>query len=204
MMNRIKELRNAYGMKQTELAKKLNVSQAALSGYETGKYEPDYHTLHKLSMILSTSIDYLLGGNAPQIIPVESERGARIKVFAKIPAGVPIEAIEDIVDFEDIPADMMKGGKDYIGFRVSGNSMYPKYLEEDTVIVRRQPDCESGQDCVVYINGYDATLKKVIKQENGLWLQPLNPSYEPKFYPYDGDESVTILGVVVEVRRRIL
>lgn len=143
---------------------KLNVSQAALSGYETGKYEPDYDTLHKLSMILSTSIDYLLGGNAPQIIPVESERGARIEVFAKIPAGVPIEAIEDIVDFEDIPADMMTGGKDYIGFRVSGNSMYPKYLEEDTVIVRRQPDCESGQDCVVYINGYDATLKKVIKQ----------------------------------------
>jgi SOS-response transcriptional repressor LexA len=54
--------------------------------------------------------------------------------------------------------------------------MYPKYFEEDTVIVLRQPECESGQDCVVYVNGYDATLKKVIKQENGIWLQPLNPA----------------------------
>ena len=118
-----------------------------------------------------------------------------------------IQGLSAIVGKESVLTDektILESAKDYIGFRVSGNSMYPKYLEEDTVIVRRQPDCESGQDCVVYINGYDATLKKVIKQENGLWLQPLNPSYEPKFYPYDGDESVTILGVVVEVRRRIL
>jgi len=204
MKNRIKELRTVLGIKQTELAKKLNVSQAALSGYETGKYEPDYETLRRLSSLLGTTIDYLLGGSAPQIVPLEHTHAARIKVYAKIPAGIPIEALDEVVDFEDISVDMTRGGKDYIGFRVSGNSMYPKYLEEDTVIVRRQPECESGQDCVVYINGYDATLKKVIKQENGIWLQPLNPSYEPKFYPYDGEESVTILGVVVEVRRRIL
>ena len=43
--------------------------------------------------------------------------------------------------------------------------MYPKYMDGDTLIIRLQPDCESGQDAVVYINGYDATLKKVIKNK---------------------------------------
>ena len=43
--------------------------------------------------------------------------------------------------------------------------MYPKYMDGDTLIIQLQPDCESGQDAVVYINGYDATLKKVSKQQ---------------------------------------
>ena len=112
--------------------------------------------------------------------------------------------MEDVVDFEDISADMLKGDKEYIGFRVSGSSMYPKYFENDTVIVLRQEDCENGQDAVVYVNGYDATLKKIVKQDNGIWLQPLNPSYEPVFYPYSGNDTISILGIVVEVRRRIV
>ena len=201
MDNRIKALRKAHNITQTQLAGLLGVSQAALSGYETGKFEPDHDTLKKIAKTLHTSIDYLLGGD---ITTVRGKDSARIKVFAKLPAGIPIEALEDVVDFEDISADMLKGDKEYIGFRVSGSSMYPKYLENDTVIVLRQEDCENGQDAVVYVNGYDATLKKIVKQDNGIWLQPLNPSYEPVFYPYSGKDTISILGIVVEVRRRIV
>lgn len=201
-MNRIKEMRIAQKLRQTELASLLNVSQAALSGYETGKYEPDQNTLKRIAKILNTSIDYLLGAEKNSATEA-TKQSARINVYAKIPAGIPIEAIDDIVDFEDIPYEMIKGGKDYIGFKVQGSSMYPKYIEGDTVIVLRQPDCESGQDCVVYVNGYDATLKKVVKQENGIWLQPLNPTYEPAFYPFDGENQITILGVVKQIRRDI-
>jgi repressor LexA len=100
-MNRIKELRTARNMKQVELARKLNVSQAALSGYETGKYEPDNETIKKIARIFNTSVDYLLGGDA-SAAAYQNGNGARIKVFAKIPAGIPIEALEDVVDFEDI------------------------------------------------------------------------------------------------------
>lgn len=128
----------------------------------------------------------------------------RIKVYGSVPAGVPIEAVEDVVDWEDIPMDWLKGGQRYIGLRVIGDSMYPKYIEGDTIIVRLQPDCENGQDAVVYVNGYDATLKKVLKNEAGIMLQPLNPSYEPKQYN-SGDERypISILGVVVEIRRKV-
>lgn len=206
-MNRIKQIRTAKKLNQTELARLVGVSQAALSGYETGKFEPDQETLIKIARVLETSLDHLLGNDdalrREQQHLSGSASGVRINVYAKIPAGIPLEAVDDIVDFEDIPYDMTKGGKEYIGFKISGSSMYPKYIEGDTVIVLRQPDCNSGQDCVVYVNGYDATLKKVVKQENGIWLQPLNPTFEAVFYPYNGKNEIKILGIVKQIRRDI-
>ena len=115
-----------------------------------------------------------------------------------MPAGVSIDAIEDIVDWEDIPTEWLNGGREYFGLKVKGDSMYPKYMEGDTIIVRKENDCESGQDCVVYVNGYDATLKKVIKKQDCIIWQPL------KIYDYnDEDNPVIIAGVVVEIRRTV-
>ena len=91
-----------------------------------------------------------------------------------------------------------------MGLIVSGDSMYPKYQDGDVIIVKLQPDCENGQDCVVYVNGCDSTLKKVVKERDGIMLQPLNPEYVPKKYNYaDELNPVTIIGVVVELRRKI-
>ncbi len=129
----------------------------------------------------------------------------RIPVLGYIPAGIPIEAVEDIVDWEDLSLEQFNSENQYIGLRVKGDSMEPRYIEGDTLIVRVQSDCESGQDAIVYVNGYDATLKRVVKQQFGIMLQPLNPRYEPAFYEY-GDEAspIVIAGVVVEIRRKVL
>ncbi len=82
--------------------------------------------------------------------------------------------------------------------------MYPKYFEGDIVIIELTPDCDSGKDAVVYINGYDATLKEVHKEKDGwITLKPLNPEYPPKNYKSDLDNYVTILGIVKELRRKV-
>ena len=83
--------------------------------------------------------------------------------------------------------------------------MSPNYLDNDIIIVKKQEDCESGQDCVVAVNGYDATFKRVIKKENFIILQPLNTSYEPITYTNKEIEElpVRILGVAVEIRRSL-
>ncbi len=129
----------------------------------------------------------------------------RIKVYGSVPAGVPIEAVEDVLDWEDVPMDWVATGDKYIGLKVKGDSMAPKYVDGDTVIVKLQPDCESGQDAIVYVNGYDATLKRVIKQPDGIMLQPINPDYEPKKYDYNDERfAVSILGIVVELRRKMV
>lgn len=200
-MNRIKELRNQNNLKQAELAKLLNVSPAALSGYETGKFEAELITYEKMAKIFDVSLDYLLGRDA-----AHSSEGIRIPVLGSVPAGIPIEAIEDIVGWEDLPKSMATGGREYFALQVKGDSMWPDYLPGDTVIVRKQPTCQSGEDCILYINGYEATLKQVrLNDDHSLTIVPRNQSYPPRTYSPEEIESlpVSIAGVVVELRRKI-
>lgn len=185
---------------QAEIAASIGVSAQTFNTWVKGIAIPRMGKIQKLA-------DYFHINKSDLIDDIAGDPTTppnRIKVYGSVPAGVPIEAIEDIVDWEDIPLDWLSGGREYLGLRVKGKSMEPKYLEGDTIIVLRQDDCESGQDAVVYVNGYDATLKKVIKQQFGIVLQPLNPDFEPMFYDY-GDESdpIRILGVVVEIRRKV-
>jgi repressor LexA len=100
---------------------------------------------------------------------------------------------------------MFTGDKEYFGVRVSGDSMYPEYRDKDILIVQKINDCESGQDCIVMINGNDGTFKRVKKTEEGIILQPLNPNYEIKFYSNKEIEElpIKIIGVVKEIRRTI-
>lgn len=200
-MNRIKELRTTANIKQAELAKAIKVSPAALSGYETEKYEADLDTYRRIAEYFGVSLGYLLGGDDASVNAI------RVPVFRAIPAGIPLEAIEDVVDWEELPQSMAKGGKEYFALRVSGDSMWPEYLDGDVVIVRRAETCNSGDVCVVYVNGFDATLKEVKLDEihGTLTIVPRNPSYPPRTFTRQEiqDLPVTIAGVVVELRRKI-
>ena len=115
-----------------------------------------------------------------------------------------MECIEDVIDTEEIDADMLKGGKQYFGLKIKGDSMYPEYLDNDTIILEKVDDCESGDDCVIMVNGNDATFKRVFKNQNGIILQPLNNNYQPMIYTNEQIEDlpVRVIGKVVELRRR--
>ena len=134
----------------------------------------------------------------------EKNNSAVVFIYGSIPAGIPMECIEDVIDTEEIPADMLKGGKQYFGLKVKGNSMEPEYLDGDTLILEKADNCESGDDCVVMVNGNDGTFKRVFKNENGIILQPLNPSYSPMVYSNEQIEKlpVRIIGIVEEIRRK--
>lgn len=60
-VNRIREYRRKMGMTQVELAKKLRIGQGTLSGYETGRFEPDMNTMRRLAEIFGASLDTLFG-----------------------------------------------------------------------------------------------------------------------------------------------
>lgn len=129
---------------------------------------------------------------------------ALVFIYGTIPAGIPMECIEDVIDTEEISSDMLKGGKQYFGLKIKGNSMSPEYLDGDTIILEKVDDCESGQDCVVMVNGNDGTFKRVFKNETGIILQPLNPEFQPLIYTNDQIKTlpVRVIGKVVELRRK--
>lgn len=140
---------------------------------------------------------------------------AIVFVYGTIPAGIPMECIEDIIDTEEIPASMLNGGKEYFGLKIKGSSMSPTYLDGDTIILEKVDDCESGQDAVVMVNGNDGTFKRVFKDMDAktITLQPLNTNLgsdgKPLFQPVTFNEKqieelpVRIIGVAREIRRKI-
>lgn len=134
--------------------------------------------------------------------PIETSK-AMIHVLGEVPAGVPIEAVEFIVDEIELPQNLASDSYEYFGLLVSGDSMYPEYMDGDIIVVRKQNTADSGDDVVAYVNGYNATLKRLIKSEKGLTLRALNPAYESKFYSNQEiiDLPIKIAGIVVEQRR---
>lgn len=197
---RLRDLREDSNLKQESLADLLDVNRASISLYESNKRKPSQKILMKYAEIFDVSTDYILKGYST---PVQGQDYITINVYGSIPAGIPIEAIEDISDTEDISLKEYDKNKTYLGLKVDGDSMFPKYLDGDTVIIEKTPDCESGTDAAVYVNGYEATLKTVIKNPNGtITLNPINPNYAPRTYG-PGDDPVRILGVVKEIRRKI-
>lgn len=212
MDNLFKSLRKAKGLTQEEVGAKLGISGAAVSRWEKGKSFPDMAIAGEVAKLYGCTIDDLMRGEKSEPIKeveyVPSDRTKkfiRVPVLGRIPAGIPIEAIEDIEDWEDYPVSDTIRGRQYFGLRVAGDSMEPEYRDGDVLIIQQQDTCNSGDDCAVMVNGDDATFKRVRLQENGLTLQPLNPKYNPRFYSAQEVESlpVRIRGVVVEIRRKV-
>lgn len=197
---RLKTLRIQRKMTQSELAKKIYISQPAYSKYEVGTASPNPETLSKIADALDVSVDYLLGSDSQPARPGY----IRIPVLGRVAAGIPIDAIEEIIDWEDI-STAAAGDGEYFGLQIKGHSMEPKISDGDVVIVRRQPDVDSGDIAVVLVNGDDATVKRIKKSPQGVTLIPSNPAYEPMFYSNDEIESlpVQILGRVVELRAKL-
>lgn len=197
-MNRIKELRSLHKVKQADLAKAVSVSQAALSGYETGKYEADVETYQKIANYFSVTLDYLLG-----ITISTSSDAVRIPVLGDVAAGIPIEAVTDIVDYEEIDAALAATGE-FFGLRIKGASMEPRMRAGDVVIVRKQSDADTGDTAVILVNGDSATVKKIKKGPEGITLVPTNPAYDVQFYSAADVERlpVRVIGRVVELRAK--
>lgn len=199
---RIELERTRLGLNQIELARKLNLSSSAsISQYESGDRMPSDDIKLKMAEIFDCSVDYLLGKTDSRKTSTSS---AVVLVYGTIPAGIPMEMIEDIIDTEEIDADMLKGGKEYFGLKIKGNSMYPEYLDGDTIILEKLDDVENGTDAVVMVNGNDGTFKRVFKNENGIILQPLNPEFQPMIYTNEQIEKlpIRVIGKVVELRRK--
>lgn len=197
----LKLLRKENGLTQQQFAQKFNISNGTIAMWETGKREPDFSTVQRIADFFDVSVDHVLGRPS-----ANSTNPIRVPVLGTIPAGVPLEAIEDILDWEELPPEMGRGGKEYFGLQVKGDSMYPDFLDGDVVILEKLPCCESGDVCAVFVNGYEATLKKVKLDEDGsVTLKPRNPEYPPRTYtPQEVAElPVSIAGVVVELRRKI-
>ncbi len=200
----IRYLRIQKGLSQDALAEKLGYkSFTTIQKWESGVSEPPVKKLKELSEFLGVDMDDMnnkrlsLGESTNRI----SKKGVTINVLGRVAAGFPIEAVENIIDTEEITEDLAKTGE-FFGLQIHGDSMEPRMCEGDVVIVRQQDDAESGDIVIATVNGSDATCKRLRKYRDGIELVSLNAAYAPMFYSNQDiqQKPVRIIGKVVELR----
>ncbi len=196
----LRELRKSRKITQVQLAKMLNVQQSSISAWENDTAKPDFDNQRKLSELYGITIDELFGRQVSHV----PSAGTKIPVLGRVQAGIPTNAISEIIDYKEIPADMATRGE-YFGLLVRGDSMSPDLKDGDVVIVRCQENVKNGEMAIVAVNGDSATVKKVYKSPQGVTLVPINPAYDTKMFTNEEIMRlpVEIRGKVVELRRKI-
>lgn len=209
-------------MSLRDFAEKCGISHTHLDSIEkgvdprTGKpVSVTVETLKKIANAMGMTINDLLiqSGDVKiedlqfdnaNIVDIPSNT-VKIPVLGVIKAGIPIEAQQDIIDYVEIPKDWTRGGKEYYGLKISGDSMYPKYDNDDIVIFLKTNEVISGKDCAVMVNGFDATFKKVLFQNDSIILQPYNSNYQVQMFNKEQIEQlpVKIIGIAKEKRTKL-
>lgn len=189
------------GIPISRIAQKANISRAHIYKIINEEKNVSSLTLEKICNAINIKPSSLYDG-----VVEKKQQGIKIPVLGVIPAGIPIEAIEDVIDYEEINENMAKRGE-YFALKVTGDSMLPTIKNGDIVIVRQQDDAESGKICVIMINGFDATLKEIKKESGGIWILPHNSTseFKPTFFTNKEiiEKPVKIIGVAVEIRRSL-
>ena len=197
---RIKSAREDLKLTKRELAKRIGVHESSINKYEKGLVDIPLSKISELARVLKVTEAYLMGWEekTPQ-----TQQGLQIPVLGTVAAGIPISAVEDILDYEEVPQSWESQGE-FFGLRIKGDSMEPRMESGDVVIVRQQSDANSGDTVIVLVNGDDATCKRLQKTDNGIMLVSTNPKYPPMFYSNEDirTKPVVILGKVVELRQK--
>ena len=199
---RLSEMMQRENINQVELSRIIGVSESTVGKWILCKSMPRMGIIQKLADHFHVGKSYFLEETSKDSSP--TGRGVRIPVLGRVVAGIPIEAVEEILDYEEITPELAATGE-FFALKIRGHSMEPRMMEGDVVIVRRH-DVESGDVAIVLVNGNEATVKRVKKQEDGITLIANNISvYEPHYYSNKEIEElpVRILGKVVELRGKL-
>lgn len=194
-MNRIKQLREERDIKQRELAKLLGVEISAISKLELGRVPLRDEYIIKLARFFNVSTNYLLG--------IETDTKRLLPVLGTVKSEYDYLAQENIIDYID-PSMDITDPENYFALKVKGDSMSPLFDEGDYLIVQKNNgEFENNDICIVLIDGDEATVKKVVKTNDGIELHAYNPYYPIKKFSAEEIENlpVNIIGTVIRLIR---
>ena len=204
----LKLLRQQKNLTQSDVANQIGITQTTYSRYESGARQPDIETLTRLANFYDVSVDQILGRSDPNeghplSDTVQERKYKKFPVYGFIACGDPEDMTDYIVDEEYVDSSVYEG-RDICLCICRGNSMAPYIEDGDLVILDRNFDLVNGKIYAVQVNGEMATLKKVVKTDEGLDLIPLNPDYHKIHYSPEQYEQlpVRILGQLFRSTKR--
>lgn len=211
--NRLKTAMRIRNIKATELSVKTGIAKSSLSEYINGKYEAKQDGVYLLAKALNINEAWLMGLDVPmerQRVNEEIQelKGSislkelfkdKVPLLGTVKAGYDYLANENIIDY--ISINFKKEDYEYYALNITGDSMETIMSDGDHVVIQKQNEFNSGDYCVVLINGEEATVKRVFRLENGIKLVALNPTYKDVDYTFEDMKKipVQIIGIVKQL-----
>ena len=106
----IRFLRQQKGYTQAYVADVLHLSRVTYNRYENNEREPDFATLQEIANFYCISLDELITGKKQTPLSVAKRKGVKIPVLGRVVAGIPLEAITEVLDYEEISESMAATG----------------------------------------------------------------------------------------------
>ena len=199
MSNNLKKYLKINNISRNQLSESLGISYSTISDWINGKAYPRIDKIEMMANYFGINKSDLVEEHFTE----EKPQGLKIPVLGTVAAGIPISAVEDILDYEEVPQSWESQGE-FFGLRIKGDSMKPDINDGDTVIVRQQSTANNGDVVIALVNGDDATCKKFEKLDNGIMLISNNSEYSPMYFSNEEvvTKPVVIIGRVVELRRK--
>lgn len=200
MSNNLKKYLKINNVSRNQLSESLGISYSTISDWINGKAYPRIDKIEMMANYFGINKSDLVEEHFQE---EQKPQGLQIPVLGTVAAGIPISAVEDILDYEEVPQSWESQGE-FFALKIKGDSMEPRMESGDVVIVKQQSDANSGDTVIVLVNGDDATCKRLQKTDNGIMLVSTNPKYPPMFYSNEDirTKPVVILGKVVELRQK--
>ncbi len=138
-----------------------------------------------------------------EAVSIDISKFVEIPILGCVRCGKPMYSESNIEGYQLTSSEDLLNGYEYFYLRAKGDSMINAGISEgDLLLIRKQNDVESGDIAIVNVNGDDETLKRVIKKDGAIILQPENPSYETKILMGKELESVHIQGRLMQVIKK--
>ncbi|AGE76897.1 S24 family peptidase [Bacillus cereus] len=208
IVKNIKKFLKENDMTQSDLASQIGIARSTLSDYMNYRAKPSSGVLEKMATVFGVTksdIDTTYKNSKVEIVdgelqlvqekPTDNESKKEIPIIGKIAAGVPLEAVQDIVD-RIAPPYKTHNIDELFGLVVNGESMNKIVPNGHYAVLKKQPDVQNGEIAAVIVNGHYATLKKVYKFTDLMILEPCShdESFKDQQYSQDNCEDIKIIG----------
>ena len=204
---KIAQRRKELGLTLEEVGNLVGVGKSTVRKWETG----DIANMRRdkialLAKALQVTPAFIMGLENEDFLPSNASpigELTNIPILGRVAAGSGCYASEDIDGYEPVSPSWLTPGEQYIFLRVHGDSMWPKYLENDLLLVQCQTSVDSGSIAVVTIDGEEGVVKRIEYGNDWIELISENPYYPVR--RFEGKEvlRIKVIGLVKRLIREV-
>ena len=211
---KLKQKREEFGMKQSDIARLLDINRSSYFSWENGRAVPNKSNLKKISEIFGVTEEFFyeeeIASIYKQLNPTNQTKAMNYvkdlvdkqsniitmstfpyRVYESLSAGIGATIYDD-KSFDTVYFDK-ELAHDFASW-ISGDSMEPTYHNGSVALISETGFDYDGAVYAVVCNS-QTYIKQVYREEHGLRLVSINPKYQDIFLSYDEDPR--IVGIVV-------